>query len=119
MSILVALELHYLQELLNWWHSPFKLTHHARTGGFPHVPLNCGTSDIILLHLELHPLQLETETKQHVQPIGKKLTKETQAEIMQNRFWFLREQELLKSGEWKISTGKEDWYALSVGCLSQ
>jgi hypothetical protein len=24
MSILVALELHYFQELLNWWHSPFK-----------------------------------------------------------------------------------------------
>ncbi len=23
MSILVALELHYFQELLNWWHSPF------------------------------------------------------------------------------------------------
>jgi hypothetical protein len=25
MSILVALILHYFQELLNWWHSPFKL----------------------------------------------------------------------------------------------
>jgi hypothetical protein len=24
MSILVALDLHYFQELLNWWHSPFK-----------------------------------------------------------------------------------------------
>jgi hypothetical protein len=23
-SILVAIELHYFQELLNWWHSPFK-----------------------------------------------------------------------------------------------
>ncbi len=25
MSILVAFELHYFQELLNWWHSPFKV----------------------------------------------------------------------------------------------
>ncbi len=25
MSILVAFELHYFQELLIWWHSPFKL----------------------------------------------------------------------------------------------
>ncbi len=25
MSVLVALEWHYFQELLNWWHSPFKL----------------------------------------------------------------------------------------------
>ncbi len=24
MSILMALELYYFQELLNWWHSPFK-----------------------------------------------------------------------------------------------
>jgi hypothetical protein len=24
MSVLVALELHYFQELLNWWHSAFK-----------------------------------------------------------------------------------------------
>ncbi len=24
MSVLVALEWHYFQELLNWWHSPFK-----------------------------------------------------------------------------------------------
>ncbi len=23
MSVLVALELHYFRELLNWWHSPF------------------------------------------------------------------------------------------------
>jgi hypothetical protein len=25
MSILVAFEWHYFQELLNWWHSPFKV----------------------------------------------------------------------------------------------
>ncbi len=24
MSMLVAFELHYFQELVNWWHSPFK-----------------------------------------------------------------------------------------------
>jgi hypothetical protein len=24
MSVLLALEWHYFQELLNWWHSPFK-----------------------------------------------------------------------------------------------
>ncbi len=28
MSILVALELHYFQELLNWWHSPFNIAEH-------------------------------------------------------------------------------------------
>jgi hypothetical protein len=25
MSILVAFELHYFQELPNWWHSPFNI----------------------------------------------------------------------------------------------